>query len=90
VWHYGAMHTSPTLSLDKRHRFPAAILGHCVWLYDRVSLSDRDGEALRVERGMLVSYATVRSWCRKLGHAYAHVLRRRCPRPVNTWHLGGT
>ncbi len=45
------MHTSPTRSLDKRHRFPAALLGHGVWLYDRGSLSDRNGEALRVERG---------------------------------------
>jgi len=84
------MHTAPTRSLDKRHRFPAALLGHGVWLYDRGSLSDRNGEALRVECGMLVSHDTVRSWCRTVGHAYAHALRRRCPRPGHKWHLGGT
>lgn len=71
VWHHHAMNTSPTPDLYKRHRFPAEIISHCVWLYYRFSLSDRDVEELMAERGVTLSHEAVRYWCRKFGQAYA-------------------
>ena len=71
----------------KRHRFPAEIIGHAVWLYFRFALSYRDVEELLAERGVIVTYETVRQWCQKFGQAYANALRRRRPRPGDKWHL---
>ncbi len=71
----------------KRHRFPAEIIGYAVWLYFRFALSYRDVEELLAERGVIVTYETIRQWCRKFGQAYANELRRRCPRPGDKWHL---
>src|SRR5882757_10927837 len=70
-----------------RHRFPAEIIGHAVWLYHVFSLSLRDVELLLAERGVVVSYETVRRWCKKFGHTFADRLRRRRPRPGDKWHL---
>ena len=53
--------------LYKRHRFPGEIISHVVWLYYRFLLSYRDVEELLAERGITVSYETVRRWCRKFG-----------------------
>jgi len=50
------------------------------------SLSLRDVELLLAERGINVSYETVRRWCRKFGPSFAHGLRRR-PRTGDKWHL---
>ncbi len=71
----------------KRHRFPAEIISHCVWLSFRFCLSYRDVEDLMAERGVLLTYETVRYWCQKFGQAYANQLRHRRPRPGDTWHL---
>jgi putative transposase len=71
----------------KRHRFPAEIISHSVWLYDRFSLSYRDVEELMAERGVTLSVEAVRYWCRKFGQAYANALRHRHPRPGDKWHL---
>src|SRR5215213_5435434 len=71
----------------KRHRFPPAIIAHAVWLYFRFALSYRDVEELLAERGVVVSYETIRQWCRKFGQTYANELRRRRPRPGDKWHL---
>jgi putative transposase len=70
-----------------RHRFPAEIISHAVWLYHVFSLSLRDVELLLAERCIVVSYATVRRWCKKFGQTFAHRLRRRRPRPGDKWHL---
>jgi transposase-like protein len=43
-----------------RHQFPPVIIQHAVWLYLRISLSYRDVEDLLAERGLDVSYETVR------------------------------
>ena len=58
-----------------------------MWLYYRFLLSYRDVEELLVERGISVSYETVRRWCRKVGQAFADGVRRRRPRPGDKWHL---
>jgi putative transposase len=70
-----------------RHRFPAEIISHAVWLYHVFSLSLRDVELILAERGALLSYETVRRWCRKFGESFANGLRRRRPRPGDKWHL---
>jgi putative transposase len=73
----------------KRHRFPPEVIRHAVWLYFRFALSLRDVEDLLAERGIEVSYETVRCWTRKFGQAFARNLRRSRPRPTATWHLDG-
>src|SRR3954453_173040 len=70
-----------------RHRFPADILGHAVWLYHVFSLSLRDVELILAERGVFLPYETVRRWCRKFGESFAKSMRRRRPRPGDRWHL---
>jgi putative transposase len=81
------MNTPPTSNPYKRHRFPAEVISHCVWLYFRFCLSYRDVEELMAERGVILTYEAVRYWCRKFGQAYANQLRRRRPRPGDKWHL---
>ncbi len=76
-----------TVPSYKRHRFPPEIIGHAVWLYFRFALSYRDVEELLAERGVILTYETVRQWCRKFGQQYANELRRRRPRPGDKWHL---
>jgi putative transposase len=71
----------------KGHRYPVEVISHCVWLYHRFPLSLREVEELMLERGVTVSYETVRRWCSTFGQQYANALRRRQPRPGDKWHL---
>jgi len=87
VWDIRRMNEHAAAPSYKRHRFPPEIIGHAVWLYFRFALSDRDVEELLAERGVIVTYETIRQWCRKFGQRYANELRRRRPRPGDTWHL---
>ena len=70
-----------------RHRFPPQVIRHAVGLYLRFTLSLRDVEELLMERGLDVSYETVRRWVAKFGPIFARNLRRLRPRPADTWHL---
>jgi putative transposase len=70
-----------------RHRFPAEIISHAIWLYHVFSLSLRDVELILAERGVVVSYETVRRWCKKFAASFADRLRRRRPRPGDKWHM---
>ncbi len=70
-----------------RHRFPDSIIQHAVWLYFRFPLSFRDVEDMLAERGIDVSYESVRRWSVKFGKAYARRLRKTRPRPNERWHL---
>lgn len=70
-----------------RHRFPAEIISHAVWLYHTFCLSFRDVELMLAERDVVVSYETIRRWCRKLAQTFANRLRRRRSRPGDHWHL---
>src|SRR6202045_860732 len=70
-----------------RHQFPSVIIQHGVWLYLRFKLSYRDVEDLLAERGLDVSYETIRSWVLTFGPVIARRLRRRRCRPSDRWHL---
>jgi putative transposase len=69
------------------YRFPPEIIGHAVWLYHHFSLSFRDTEDLLAQRGVTVTYETIRQWCRSFGSAYARRLRHRQGRLGDTWYL---
>ncbi len=69
------------------YRFPAEIISHGIWLYHRFCLSFRDVEDLLGERGITVSYETIRQWCMRFGPEYARALKRRQGRLGDTWHL---
>src|SRR3977135_2649324 len=71
----------------RRHRFPPPIIQHAIWLYLRFTLSYRDVEELLAERGLQVSYETVRRWVLKFGPRIAPKPRRCRPRPSDRWHL---
>ncbi len=77
---------TPSISY-KRHRFPPSIIAHAVWLYVRFNLSLREVEEMLLERGIDVSYETVRRWTVKFGPQIARNLRRRQSRPGDIWHL---
>jgi hypothetical protein len=51
------------------------IISHAVWLYFRIALSYRDVEELLAERGVKVTYETIRQWCRKFGRTLCSVRR---------------
>ena len=76
-----------TLLSYRRHRFPPEIIQHAIWLYLRFTLSYRDVEELLAERGVEISYETVRRWVLKFGPVIARRLRRRRPQPSARWHL---
>ncbi len=70
-----------------RHRFPPIIIQTAVWLYTRFSLGYRDVEDLLAERGLEITYETIRIWVIKFGLLYARNLRSGRPRPDGCWHL---
>ena len=69
------------------YRFPAEVIRHAVWLYHLFSFSLRDIELILAERGILVTYESIRRWVLKFGAEFAGRLRKRRPRPGDTWHL---
>jgi len=71
----------------KRHRFPPQIIAHTVWLYFRFPLSLRLVEEMLLERGIVVSYETIRRWAIKFGPDYARRLKRKLPRRRDVWHM---
>lgn len=72
----------------KRHRFPAEIIAHAVWLYFRFPLSLRHVEDLLAERGIAVSFQTVSEWTTKFGQEYARCVRRRSRGSfADKWHF---
>src|SRR5918995_832937 len=69
------------------YRFPPDIIQRAVWMYLRFTLSFRDVEELLAERGIVVTYESVRRWVLTFGPAIARRLRARRPRPHGRWHL---
>jgi transposase-like protein len=72
-----------------RHQFPPVVIQHAVWLYLRFTLSYRDVEDLLAERGLDISYETIRRWVLKFSTMFARRLRERRPRASSQWHLDG-
>ena len=71
----------------QRHRFPSEIISHAIWLYHRYCLSFREVEELLAERGITVTYETVRQWCQKFGPGYARKLKKCQGRLGDAWYL---
>ncbi len=63
-------------SMYKQYRYPVEIIQYSVWLYHRFNLSQRDIEDLLAERGIIVSYESIRLWCNKFGPKYVTRLKR--------------
>ena len=65
-------------------RFPPEIISHCVWLYHRFPLSFREIELMMAERGVDVTYETIRTWYVRLRNSDRHrtlrsaILQLRC------------
>lgn len=71
----------------KGYRFPRSVISYAVWAYHRFALSLRDVEDLLAERGIKVSYETIRSWVRKFGTQIAKHVRAARQQPSDKWHL---
>ena len=71
----------------KGFRFPRSVIGYAVWAYHRFSLSLRDVEDLLAERGIVVSYETIRDWVNRFGRQFAAKVRRDRPSPADKWYL---
>jgi len=76
-----------TKQLYRGYRFHPAIISHAVWLYHRFTLSFRDVEDVLAERGIIVSYESIRQWCNQFGPEYARTLKKRQGRLGGIWHL---
>ena len=59
------------------YRLPPDIISHAVWLYHRFCLSFRDAEDFLAQRGVTVTYETIRQWLRQVkpGGGGSHVVR---------------
>jgi putative transposase len=79
--------TSIRPSRYARHRFPAEVISHAVWLYFRFPLSLRMVEEMLAARGIEVSHETVRQWAMKFGQSFANQILRRLPAAGDKWHL---
>jgi hypothetical protein len=71
-----------------RHRYPAEVISHAVWLYFRFPLSLRMVEEVLAARGILVSYETVREWGRRFGREFAKPPKNRA-RGTTLQHILG-
>src|SRR5829696_3940443 len=69
------------------YRFPPDIVQRAVWMYLRFTLSFRDVEELLAERGIVVTYESIRRWVLAFGPVIARRLRARRPKPHSRWHL---
>jgi len=69
------------------YRFPRDIIQRAVWMYLRFTLSFRDVEELLAERGIVVTYESIRRWVFTFGPAIARRLRARRLRPHGRWHM---
>ena len=69
------------------YRYPAQIISHAVWLYHRFTLSFRDIEELLSARGIVVSYETIRQWCKKYGSIYCKQIKNSRGQLGDTWFL---
>jgi len=65
-----------TSKIYQRHRYPASIISHCVWLYDCFTLSYRDIELIMMKKNISVTYESIRYWCIKFGKLYSKRIKK--------------
>ena len=70
-----------------KFRFPICVISQAIWLYNRFSLSYRDVSDMLLQRGIEVSYQTIKNWNDKFGDLFADEIRRRRPKPSRRWHI---
>jgi len=75
------------MNIYKCHRFPPDIIQYAVWVYYRFSLSFREVDDLLADRGITVSYETIRSWCTKFGRIYCKRLKSNARPFGDTWYM---
>ena len=75
------------VSIYHRRRFHSDVIKHVIWLYFRFNLSLREIEELMAERGVDVSYETIRRWIDQFGPVFAKRIKIRSPNPSTVWHL---
>jgi len=68
-------------------RYPIAVISQAIWLYNRFTLSYRDVSDLLFQRGIKVSYQTVKDWNEKFGALFAEEIRKRIKKPTGRWHV---
>jgi putative transposase len=76
-----------SLNPYKGYRFPPAIIQYAVWAYHRFNMSQRDVEDLLAERGITVSYESIRLWAAHFGSSYAKRLNRHHRGYGDTFYL---
>ena len=69
------------------YRYPICVISHAIWLYNRFALSYRDVSDLLLQRGIEVSYQTIKDWNDKFGDMFAEEIRRRRAKPTQRWHI---
>ena len=69
------------------YRFPPDIISRAVSLYHRFTPSLRDIEDLLAERGITVSYETIRQWCVTFGPHYARLIKKSNGPRGDRWFL---
>ncbi|MEJ2625630.1 MAG: IS6 family transposase [Pseudolabrys sp.] len=75
-------------ALYRRHRFPAEIIAHAVWLYFRFPLSLRMVKDMLAARGIIVTHQSIRTWAEKFGRHFARETKRRSAGCLGgKWHL---
>jgi len=75
------------VSIYHRRRFHSDVIKRVIWLYFRFNLSLRDIEELMAERGVDVSYETIRRWIDSFGPVFAKRIKYRSQCPSSRWHL---
>ncbi len=72
---------------SKGYRYPKLVIGHAIYLYHRLPISNRDVQELLLKRGIEVSHETVRAWCVRFGPDLAEELWHRKPKRGRVWQL---
>ena len=75
------------MNIYKRHRYSPKIISHAIWLYHRFTLSYRDIEDILASHGVIVSYETIRQWCKKFTPVIARALKKKYFSCGDHWFL---
>lgn len=72
----------------KGFRYPKSVIGFAVRYYHRYKLSFRDLSEILFDRGIEVSYESIRNWCNVWGSIYAKSIKKnRVSNFTDKWHI---